>query len=180
MAKSTAVLKYSSTKARTALGRMPTSHLQVLHYFVPLSFQNTLLSKIQGQDLSWYLTMQPCVIFTNFISSEKKRKKVYPSLLHAPCSAVAAPALSVPLAGGLAGFGTNLLGWEWKFCSSHSNFPKQNTFIKYKKLIGTALDWSLGLSNSAIQVFSILHYYRLPTHSCAAHTNKLSAKNILG
>lgn len=71
MAKSTAVLKYSSTKARTALGSVPTSHLQVLHYFVSPSFQNTLFSKVQGQDLGWYRMMQSFVIFTN--SSVLKR-----------------------------------------------------------------------------------------------------------
>lgn len=81
--------------------------------------------------------MQPCVIFTNSSVQKRDKSVSQPS----PCSPVAvAPPLSVPLAGGLAGFGINLLGWEWKFCSSHNNFPKQNTLIKYKKLIATALD----------------------------------------
>lgn len=128
MAKSTAVLKYSSTKARAAL---VVCQLPISRSFITLSLP--FFFKLQGQDRSQCKMMQPRVIFTK--SSVQKRRDISISQ-PSPCSTLSCcgcPAPSDTHQAHVTGvrfvrFSIGLLGREWKFCSSCGNFPKQNTF----------------------------------------------------
>lgn len=134
MAKSTAVLKYSSTKAKAALVvcQLPISR-SFTTLSLPLFNTQPFFSKLQGQDLSQCKMMQPHVIFTK--STVQKRRDISISQ-PSPCSTLSCcgcPAPSDTHQPHVTGvrfieFGIGLLGWEWKFCSSRGNFPKQNTF----------------------------------------------------